>query len=158
MAWVTRPPNCNPMKNRDTMVASAPPKCAAGCIPPATIIPAASINTDDDTAQGNTEGVLDVLAISTMTLGGLNWLSEGVGRLAGAKRANLVEGAASVLGFPQLATFIYLLVGLAAAYYFIVRFVMHIDGSKLNNDDKIFNWVYLGIVAAVAALGAYGMA
>jgi len=134
------------MKNRDIMATQAP------------IIPQASIDTNKEGGQGKTEGVLDVLAISTMTLGGLNWLSEGVGRLAGAKRANLVEGAASVVGFPQLATFIYLLVGLAAAYYFIVRFVMNIDGKKLFEDDKIFNWVYLGIVAAVAALGAYGMA
>ena len=119
------------------------------------IIPAASIETSAD--PNKTEGVLDVIAISAMTLGGLNWLSAGIGKLAGARRANLVEGASDLIGVPALATFVYLLVGLAAAYYFILRFVMRIDGKGMYNDDKIYNWVFLGITAVVAIAGAYGM-
>ena len=122
------------------------------------IIPAASIETSSPSDKDHkTEGVLNVIAISAMTLGGLNWLSAGIGKLAGARRANLVEGASDLIGVPALATFVYLLVGLAAAYYFILNFVMRIDGNGMYNDDKIYNWVFLGITAVVAIAGAYGM-
>ena len=77
---------------------------------PTPLIPAASLK--------GTAGILDTVSVSLMTLGGLNWLSEAIGTAAGAKSPNMVAGLSSLVGVPQLATFVYLLVGIAAAYFF----------------------------------------
>ena len=122
---------------------------AAPAADPTPLIPAASLK--------GTAGILDTVSVSLMTLGGLNWLSEAIGTAAGAKSPNMVAGLSSLVGVPQLATFVYLLVGIAAAYFFIDKFVLRIEGKDLSDDDKYFNWGFLGFAAIIAAGGMYGM-
>ena len=119
----------------------------------ATLIPSATLS--------GTTGILESVSVSLMCLGGLNWLSEGIGAAAGAKKPNLVAGMAGSIGLPELATFVYLLVGLASAYYFVQVFIIGdaVDGKKsqLSEADRYYSYGFIATTAIVALWGGYGM-
>jgi len=120
------------------------------------LLPAASLDSSDTIQK------LDVISNSLIVLGGLNLLSQSVAQAVGYRcdhncSASIIGGVSRMIGTEMIATALYFLIGCAAVYMLVLRYAMRIKGDELKEADRIYNWVYLGVVTLIATVGGYAL-